>query len=75
MIPETHPLRELFVELVGRHDAQEIGRRMTMSRSVEEWSQAMQDVFGELYRITRRGGWARVAFGHGWRAERATRGL
>ena len=31
-----------------------------MSRSVEEWSQAMQDVFGELYRITRRGGW--VAF-------------
>jgi len=27
MIPETHPLRELFVELVGRHYAQEIGIR------------------------------------------------
>jgi hypothetical protein len=27
MIPETHPLNELFVELVGRHYAQEIGIR------------------------------------------------
>jgi hypothetical protein len=27
MIPETHPLQELFVELVGRHYAQEIGIR------------------------------------------------
>ena len=27
MIPETHPLRQLFVELVGRHYAQEIGIR------------------------------------------------
>jgi len=27
MIPETHPLSELFVELVGRHYAQEIGIR------------------------------------------------
>src|SRR5580700_5486539 len=25
MIPETHPLQQLFVELVGRHYAQEIG--------------------------------------------------
>ena len=41
-------------------DAQEIGRRMTMSRTVEDWSQAMQQVFCELFRITRRGGW--VAF-------------
>jgi hypothetical protein len=41
-------------------DAQEIGRRMTMSRTVEDWSQAMQQVFCELYRITRLGGW--VAF-------------
>ena len=41
-------------------DAAEIGRRITMSRSVEEWAQAMQAVFGELYRITRRGGW--IAF-------------
>jgi len=27
MIPETHPLSELFTELVGRHYAQEIGIR------------------------------------------------
>jgi hypothetical protein len=27
MIPETHPLRQLFIELVGRHYAQEIGIR------------------------------------------------
>ena len=27
MIPETHPLEQLFVELVGRHYAQEIGIR------------------------------------------------
>jgi hypothetical protein len=41
-------------------DAGEIGRRITMSRTVEEWSEAMQAVFGELYRVTRRGGW--IAF-------------
>ena len=27
MIPETHPLQKLFVEMVGRHYAQEIGLR------------------------------------------------
>jgi hypothetical protein len=27
MIPETHPLQKLFVEMVGRHYAQEIGIR------------------------------------------------
>jgi hypothetical protein len=27
MIPETHPLEQLFIELVGRHYAQEIGIR------------------------------------------------
>jgi SAM-dependent methyltransferase len=41
-------------------DAQDIGRRMTMSRTVEDWSLAMQDVFCELFRVTRPGGW--VAF-------------
>jgi DNA modification methylase len=41
-------------------DADEIGRRMTIMRSVEDWATAMQAVFAELYRITRRGGW--VAF-------------
>lgn len=41
-------------------DAAEIGRRMTMSRGLDEWAAAMQTVFAELYRITRPGGW--VAF-------------
>ena len=41
-------------------DAAEIGRRMTLCRSVEEWAEAMRAVFAELYRITRPGGW--VAF-------------
>ena len=41
-------------------DAEEIGRRMTISRSVEDWSSVMSAVFNELYRITRPGGW--VAF-------------
>ena len=27
MIPESHPLQKLFVELVGRHYAEEIGIR------------------------------------------------
>jgi hypothetical protein len=41
-------------------DADAIARRITMSRNVEDWAAAMQPVFAELYRITRRGGW--VAF-------------
>jgi hypothetical protein len=41
-------------------DANAIGARITMSRTVEEWAHAMRAVFVELYRVTRRGGW--VAF-------------
>lgn len=41
-------------------DAQKIAERITMARNVEEWARVMQDVFRELYRVTRRGGW--VAF-------------
>jgi hypothetical protein len=41
-------------------DADEIGRRMTISKTVEEWSEAMGRVFAELYRVTKPGGW--VAF-------------
>lgn len=41
-------------------DAKEIADSITMSRTVEEWSSIMQDVFRELYRITKKGGW--VAF-------------
>ncbi len=41
-------------------DAEEIANNITMSRTIEEWSSVMQDVFKELYRITKKGGW--VAF-------------
>ncbi len=41
-------------------DAQQIGERITMSSTVEEWSAVMQQVFDELFRITKKGGW--VAF-------------
>ncbi|HEV7390335.1 MAG TPA: DNA methyltransferase [Burkholderiales bacterium] len=41
-------------------DAEEIGKRMTISRTIEEWSAVMTHVFAELFRIARPGGW--VAF-------------
>ena len=41
-------------------DAEAIGRAITMSKSLEVWSEVMQGVFGELYRITQLGGF--VAF-------------
>lgn len=41
-------------------DADDVGRQMTISKTVEEWSAVMQNVFKELYRVTRPGGW--VAF-------------
>jgi len=41
-------------------DAQEVEKKLTMARNVEEWSSVMQEVFFELYRVTRKGGW--VAF-------------
>ncbi len=41
-------------------DAAEIAQGITMSRTVAAWSETMQDVFGELYRITKPGG--HVAF-------------
>ncbi|RQD76974.1 MAG: site-specific DNA-methyltransferase, partial [Candidatus Syntrophonatronum acetioxidans] len=41
-------------------DTQEVEKKITMARSLEEWSAVMEKVFRELYRITRRGGW--VAF-------------
>lgn len=36
------------------------GKKITMARSLDEWSQVIQDVFVELYRIITPGGW--VAF-------------
>ena len=41
-------------------DAAAVAARITMSRTVEEWAREMDAVFGELYRVTRPGGW--VAF-------------
>lgn len=41
-------------------DAEEISKKITMSRTVGEWCGVMGDVFRELFRITRKGGW--VAF-------------
>jgi DNA modification methylase len=50
-------------------DAEEIGRRMTILRNVDEWAAAMQSVFNELYRITRPGGWVAFEVGEVRRAE------
>ena len=50
-------------------DAKAIGRRMTLMRSVDEWSAAMQAVFAELYRVTRRGGWVAFEVGEVRRGE------
>jgi len=41
-------------------DMQNIEQQMTMATSLKEWSSEMSNVFKELYRITRPGGW--VAF-------------
>ena len=41
-------------------DAEAIGRRLTMSKTVEDWCASMRKVFAELHRVTRTGGW--VAF-------------
>jgi hypothetical protein len=41
-------------------DAETITRNITMSKTVEQWSNEMATVMAELYRITRTGGW--VAF-------------
>ncbi len=41
-------------------DMKEIDKKITMAGTVQKWSEVMQEVFIELYRITRLGGW--VAF-------------
>ncbi len=41
-------------------DAKKIGKNITMSKTVDEWSRVMGGVFNELYRITKKNGW--VAF-------------
>jgi len=41
-------------------DANEVGKKIIMAKTVEEWSNFIGEVFQELYRITKKGGW--VAF-------------
>lgn len=41
-------------------DAEKVGSRITMSKTVEDWEAEMAAVFQELYRVTRPAGW--VAF-------------
>ncbi len=41
-------------------DTADVERRMSLCRTLEDWSAAMGQVFNELYRVTRSGGW--VAF-------------
>ncbi len=38
-------------------DAKEVGRNLTMTRDIAEWSFEMEDVLAELYRVTQSGGW------------------
>jgi hypothetical protein len=44
----------------NRIDADAVAERITMMKRLEDWAAVMQDVFHELYRVTRPGGW--VAF-------------
>ena len=41
-------------------DVKAVEKKITMTHSLKEWTEVMQDVFRELYRITTPGGW--VAF-------------
>lgn len=41
-------------------DAQSVGKNITMAKTIECWSRAMQDVLNELYRVTKKNGY--VAF-------------
>jgi hypothetical protein len=41
-------------------DAAEVGRGITMARTLAAWAEVMGEVFAELFRVTRPGGW--VAF-------------
>lgn len=41
-------------------DANKIQKKITMSKTVENWSNVMSDVFKELFRVTKKRGW--VAF-------------
>ncbi|MGD1005124.1 MAG: DNA methyltransferase [Methanoregulaceae archaeon] len=38
-------------------DSNAISKRITMAKSVEEWTRVIRDVFYEIYRLTKKGGW------------------
>jgi hypothetical protein len=50
-------------------DAEAVNARITMSRTLEEWAQAMAAVLRELYRATRPGGWVAFEVGEVRRGE------
>jgi hypothetical protein len=50
-------------------DAEAVGARITMSRTVEEWAREMGAVLAELFRVTRPGGWVAFEVGEVRRGE------
>lgn len=50
-------------------DARAVAAKITYTRNLDEWAGVMQDVFHELYRITRRGGWVAFEVGEVRRGE------
>ncbi len=44
-------------------DMETVSQRITMSRSLEDWSGKMATVFEELFRVTRPGGWTAFEVG------------
>ena len=50
-------------------DVDAVGARITMSRTLEDWAREMGAVLGELYRVTRPGGWVAFEVGEVRRGE------
>lgn len=44
-------------------DVDEVAKKMTMSKTIDDWCRVMADVFKELYRITRKSGWVTFEVG------------
>lgn len=44
-------------------DVEQVSEEITMSRTIEDWCAVMQGVFYELYRVTKKGGWAAFEVG------------
>jgi hypothetical protein len=38
-------------------DAEQVSKQITMAKSISEWTNVMNDVFKELFRITKKDGW------------------